>query len=126
MNHQSPLSSSKRGCSSMVEWQLPKLHTGVRFPSPADFFFHSEKDMNEGWWTLSDVLTISSDQAWHQSLRTHISLRKARSGSPVTMASRAMEVFGDSSEAQKRLIGSWLRNWLMNGSNSKNWRERVG
>jgi hypothetical protein len=26
----------KRGCSSMVERQLPKLHTGVRFPSPAD------------------------------------------------------------------------------------------
>ena len=27
---------SLRGCSSMVERQLPKLHTGVRFPSPAD------------------------------------------------------------------------------------------
>src|SRR5215475_1029364 len=25
----------KRGCSSMVERQLPKLHTRVRFPSPA-------------------------------------------------------------------------------------------
>jgi hypothetical protein len=24
-----------RGCSSMVERQLPKLHTRVRFPSPA-------------------------------------------------------------------------------------------
>src|SRR6266480_941778 len=24
-----------RGCNSMVEWQLPKLHTRVRFPSPA-------------------------------------------------------------------------------------------
>src|SRR5215470_2310963 len=33
----------ERGCSSMVERQLPKLHTWVRFPSPApmvygDFF----------------------------------------------------------------------------------------
>ena len=26
-----------RGCSSMVERQLPKLHTRVRFPSPAPF-----------------------------------------------------------------------------------------
>src|SRR5271170_5568879 len=26
---------SERGCSSMVERQLPKLHTWVRFPSPA-------------------------------------------------------------------------------------------
>ena len=25
----------ERGCSSMVERQLPKLHTRVRFPSPA-------------------------------------------------------------------------------------------
>ena len=28
---------SLRGCSSMAERQLPKLHTGVRFPSPAHF-----------------------------------------------------------------------------------------
>ena len=27
--------SARRGCSSMVERQLPKLHTRVRFPSPA-------------------------------------------------------------------------------------------
>ena len=27
-----------RGCSSMVERQLPKLHTRVRFPSPAPAF----------------------------------------------------------------------------------------
>jgi hypothetical protein len=27
-----------RGCSSMVERQLPKLHTRVRFPSPAPGF----------------------------------------------------------------------------------------
>lgn len=26
------------GCSSMVERQLPKLHTGVRFPSSAPMF----------------------------------------------------------------------------------------
>ena len=26
------------GCNSMVEWQLPKLHTGVRFSSPAPAF----------------------------------------------------------------------------------------
>ena len=31
----SQFSLSKRGCSSMVERQLPKLHTRVRFPSPA-------------------------------------------------------------------------------------------
>jgi hypothetical protein len=46
--HESPLtihsrklsefSSRKRGCSSMVERQLPKLHTRVRFPSPAPAF----------------------------------------------------------------------------------------
>src|SRR5690625_2405888 len=28
-------SMSARGCSSMAEHQLPKLRTGVRFPSPA-------------------------------------------------------------------------------------------
>ena len=28
------------GCSSMVERQLPKLHTRVRFPSPAPFVVH--------------------------------------------------------------------------------------
>ena len=33
-----PLSSQFRGRSSMVERQLPKLHTGVRFPSPAPLF----------------------------------------------------------------------------------------
>ena len=29
------------GCSSMVEQKLPKLTTGVRFPSPAPIFFFS-------------------------------------------------------------------------------------
>jgi hypothetical protein len=35
--HKSPFTIlfSQRGCSSMVERQLPKLHTRVRFPSPA-------------------------------------------------------------------------------------------
>ena len=31
------LSVARRGRSSMVERQLPKLHTRVRFPSPAPF-----------------------------------------------------------------------------------------
>jgi len=31
----------------MVEWQLPKLHTGVRFPSPAHISFRI------GRWILS-------------------------------------------------------------------------
>src|SRR5438477_12396791 len=35
-NHYSLL--QPRGCSSMAERQLPKLHTGVRFPSPAPAF----------------------------------------------------------------------------------------
>src|SRR5262245_18615291 len=36
-NRQSQIYNRKvpRGCSSMVERQLPKLHTRVRFPSPA-------------------------------------------------------------------------------------------
>ncbi len=34
-----PIISPPRGCSSMVERQLPKLHTRVRFPSPAPSIF---------------------------------------------------------------------------------------
>jgi hypothetical protein len=33
----SKIANRRRGCSSMAERQLPKLHTGVRFPSPALF-----------------------------------------------------------------------------------------
>ena len=42
-----------RGCSSMVERQLPKLHTRVRFPSPAPLF-SSEKSLcktSNQWFT---------------------------------------------------------------------------
>jgi hypothetical protein len=35
------------GCSSMAERQLPKLHTGVRFPSPAVFY-----------WALNCLLSL--------------------------------------------------------------------
>ena len=40
-NRQSEIYNRKslRGCSSMAERQLPKLDTGVRFPSPAKFVF---------------------------------------------------------------------------------------
>ena len=31
---------TRRGSNSVAEWQLPKLHTRVRFPSPAPFFFY--------------------------------------------------------------------------------------
>src|SRR5262249_31926366 len=34
---------SRCGCSSMAERQLPKLHTGVRFPSPAEFIARTAK-----------------------------------------------------------------------------------
>ncbi len=45
-NRKSAIENQKffRGCSSMAERQLPKLHTGVRFPSPA----HSSPDWPEG------------------------------------------------------------------------------
>src|SRR5438552_12103030 len=33
----SKIANRRCGCSSMAERQLPKLHTGVRFPSPAHF-----------------------------------------------------------------------------------------
>src|SRR2546425_13243181 len=36
-NLKSTICNSVRRCNSMVEWQLPKLHTRVRFPSPAVF-----------------------------------------------------------------------------------------
>src|SRR5438067_4167659 len=85
-----------RGHSLMVKFQPSKLAMRVRFPLPAHFFSPSEKDMNESRWTLSDVLTISSDRVWHQSLKTHISRREARSGLPVTTASGATERFGGS------------------------------
>ena len=38
-----------RGCSSMVERQLPKLHTRVRFPSPAPTFHPNRSRMRHRW-----------------------------------------------------------------------------
>jgi hypothetical protein len=37
------ITEALRGCSSMVEQQLPKLNTGVRFPSPAPIYFYCLK-----------------------------------------------------------------------------------
>ena len=48
---------SQRGCSSMVERQLPKLHTRVRFPSPA---------------CLSDFELGSSSPNFRRNIRTEI------------------------------------------------------
>src|SRR2546430_4196608 len=93
----------------MVERQLPKLHTGVRFPSPALSLFPLVNDLNKYRWTLSDVLTISSDHLWHQSLKTRINRPRVRSGSPVSTVSEATEGFGGSNGAQKRLTGNWRR-----------------
>ena len=41
------------GCSSMVERQLPKLHTGVRFPSPAPRFTGRQKFQSDSWAVVS-------------------------------------------------------------------------
>jgi hypothetical protein len=43
------------GCSSMAERQLPKLHTGVRFPSPAPEF-GSEEVPHEGHFFIGEPL----------------------------------------------------------------------
>src|SRR6476661_3543762 len=110
----------------MVERQLPKLHTGVRFPSPADHSSPSEEDLNEHRWTLSDVLTISSDQRWHQSPRTHTSRQRPLSGSPALMALAVTEGFDGSNGARKQPTKNWLRNWPMNGKGSRNWQDRDG
>ena len=42
------------GRSSMVERQLPKLHTGVRFPSPAPDFLK-----NSGYLGIGGALSVS-------------------------------------------------------------------
>jgi hypothetical protein len=46
-NRKSAIENRKscRGCSSMVERQLPKLDTRVRFPSPAISFLHLAFDV---------------------------------------------------------------------------------
>ena len=41
LDSRSNASQRSRGCSSMVERQLPKLHTRVRFPSPAPIKFQT-------------------------------------------------------------------------------------
>ena len=46
-------SMQARGCSSMVERQLPKLHTGVRFPSPAPRFTGRQKFQSDSWAVVS-------------------------------------------------------------------------
>src|SRR5436853_7657451 len=43
----------RRGCNSMVEWQLPKLHTRVRFPSPALSSSSNVETFGIRDWTLS-------------------------------------------------------------------------
>src|SRR4051812_35698442 len=45
-SHRVWLRSSHRGRSSMAERQLPKLHTRVRFPSPAPDFPMSSPDIS--------------------------------------------------------------------------------
>jgi hypothetical protein len=50
------------GHSLMVKLQPSKLAMRVRFPLPAHSFSHWWTDVNKRCWTLSDVLTISSDQ----------------------------------------------------------------
>jgi hypothetical protein len=52
--------ASRRGCSSMVERQLPKLHTRVRFPSPAPgvpmaWLFWSSRDRRSGMRPCGDL-----------------------------------------------------------------------
>ncbi len=71
--------------------------------------------MNKCRRTLLNVLTFSSDRLWHQSRKTHISRRKVRIGSPVTMAWEVTERCGGSNEARKPLTKNWRRNWPMNG-----------
>lgn len=43
------------GRSSMVERQLPKLHTGVRFPSPAPDFSRKNSD----YFGIGGALSVS-------------------------------------------------------------------
>jgi putative endonuclease len=59
----------------MVERQLPKLHTGVRFPSPAPAFASSAAE-SERWSVRRSLarrrtLTHASSYGWQASLRTH-------------------------------------------------------
>jgi hypothetical protein len=77
-------------------------------------------DMNESRWTLSNVLTISSDQLWHQSLKTRISRQRLPSGLPVLMALAVTEGFDGSNEVQKQLTENWRKKWPTNGRRSKN------
>lgn len=54
----------------MVERQLPKLHTRVRFPSPAPFAVRAAKAIDKAY-TLRDSLglffhaTAKGGRAWH-------------------------------------------------------------
>ena len=57
-NHapQTIVCSSHRGCSSMVERQLPKLDTRVRFPSPA-----LRRVPVQGWFLSGGAIRSGSD-----------------------------------------------------------------
>jgi hypothetical protein len=68
---------------------------------------------------LSDVLTISSDQLWHQSQKTRISRQRVPSGLPVLTALAVTEGFDGSNEVQKQLTENWRKKWPTNGGARK-------
>ena len=49
----------------MVEWQLPKLHTRVRFPSPANFIISNYLRLNrDDFGRIENESENDFDRAW--------------------------------------------------------------
>ena len=55
--------------------QAPRPSMAGSIAFTRSFLFSIVADMNGCRWTLSDVLTVSSDQPWHQLPKTRISRR---------------------------------------------------
>jgi hypothetical protein len=102
--HQQP---RQRGCSSMAERQLPKLHTRVRFPSPAP---------HEG----PSVLLVTPPAPIGRFLRTthevHYLARKARDKKPSAIGDVASWICRP--DCNNRRI--WSCPWVTSSSTSSN------